>query len=37
MRRPVLLALTTNLFAIVAITAYGAAVYAGIDLVLLTC
>ena len=31
---PVLLALTTNLFAIVAITAYGAAVYAGIDLVL---
>ena len=31
---PVLLSLTTNLVAIVAITSYGAAVYAGIDLVL---
>ena len=31
---PILLALTTELVAIVAITAYGAAVYAGIDLVL---
>ena len=31
---PVILALTTDLIAIVAITSYGAAVYAGIDLVL---